>query len=82
MRAPVAQWIERWPPEPGAWVRVPPGVLFFSLWHSRLPAVATRLALVVPFVGEVGEAVQAELGAEGGEVGAASAAPTQVGQGF
>ncbi len=25
-RAPVAQRIEHWPPEPGAWVRVPPGV--------------------------------------------------------
>ena len=24
--APVAQRIEHWPPEPGAWVRVPPGV--------------------------------------------------------
>ena len=26
-RAPVAQRIEHWPPEPEAWVRVPPGVL-------------------------------------------------------
>ena len=25
--APVAQWIEHWPPEPGAWVQIPPGVL-------------------------------------------------------
>lgn len=25
VRAPVAQRIERWPPEPGAWVRFPPG---------------------------------------------------------
>src|SRR5581483_3643373 len=29
-QAPLAQWIEHWPPEPGAWVRVPQGVPYFE----------------------------------------------------
>ena len=33
--APVAQRIEYWPPEPGAWVRIPPGVL--SSRHEQFP---------------------------------------------
>ena len=45
MRAPVAQWIERWPPEPGAWVRVPPGVL------PSLSLPRRQYALVVHHIG-------------------------------
>ena len=38
--APVAQWIERRPPEPGAQVRFLPGARYFScITSSRLPAV-------------------------------------------
>ena len=34
--APVAQRIELWPPEPGAWVRVPPGALDQTLEPAGL----------------------------------------------
>ena len=38
--APVSQWIERRPPEPGAQVRFLPGARYFScITSSRLPAV-------------------------------------------
>ncbi len=39
--APVAQRIEHWPPKPGAWVRIPPGVL--SSRHGRPHAGCSRL---------------------------------------
>lgn len=55
--APVAQRIERWPPEPGAWVRVPPGA----------PSAPKRRHLpsaVSPLVGGVHQPVEAKLGAE------------------
>jgi hypothetical protein len=40
LHAPVAQWIERRPPEPGAQVRFLPGARYFSrITSSRLPAV-------------------------------------------
>lgn len=33
---PVAQWIERWPPEPEAGVRVSPGTLFSLVWERSI----------------------------------------------
>ena len=40
LHAPVAQWIERRPPEPGAQVRFLPGARYFSrITSNRLPAV-------------------------------------------
>ena len=44
-QAPVAQWIEQWPPEPCAWVRFPSGamgngqrdlaILIFRKWRIK-----------------------------------------------
>ena len=63
--APVAQRIEHWPPEPGAWVRVPPGVFIQESPAPRAhsePArlvddVSQRPALVKPYA-----VVEKELG--------------------
>ena len=46
--APVAQWIEHWPPEPGAWVRVPPGVPV-NLYLTIRPSISAAMTPIASY---------------------------------